>query len=141
MAADLGPKTASPPARVFRTPRWLRWWLGIASVGTALGAAFAVRFEGVGWLAIGLAAFSGVSWVGMLDALLTRVELREDVLVVFRNFRRRIVPRGQIDRVTWAAGGPVSVRLQSGDWVHLPDVGNNQSRANSIRAWIRATRP
>ncbi|MDH3423118.1 MAG: PH domain-containing protein [Gemmatimonadota bacterium] len=95
--------------------------------------------EGVTAYSIGLALLDLLLAVGLTDALTTRVELNDQGLIRVANFRRRFVPRAQIESVTWEGGTGVAIRLTDGSWVRLPDVGNSQARANSIRAWIKRT--
>jgi len=131
--------TAAVASKVFRTPRWLVWLVGVTFVASAVATGLALRLQGASLLGVGLGAFCLFALIGLFDALLTRVELHEDAVVVVRSFRRRTIPRAEIERVTWAWGGPVSLLLVDGSRVHLPDTGNSQSRTNTIRAWLQRT--
>jgi hypothetical protein len=120
---------------VFRTPTWLRASVGVAFILTAGGfllvtARYGLTYgtAGVGLVALFLAA-------GFADALTTRIELGSDALLMVTNFRKRLVPRDDIAFVTWEGGSGVALKLRSGDQIKLPDVGNSQSRTNSIRSW------
>jgi hypothetical protein len=120
----------------FRTPRWLRLVLGGATVGATAGIAVWVYLNGTERAWLGVAGLLALI-VATLDSATTRVTLGRSAIVIVSNFRRRDLPRHEIDSVTWEAGVGVSLKLKGGAWVKLPDVGNSQSRANSIRAWIR----
>ena len=122
---------------IFRSPTWSLWFLGIACLATALGAALLYVTSGVSISSIGLGIVALLTTVGFADGLMTRVELNDEGLTRVANFQRRFIPRAQIDSVTWEAGTGVAIRLTDGSWVRLPDVGNSQARANSIRAWIK----
>ena len=124
---------------IFRSRTWQLWFLGIASLASAIGAGLLHVTEGVSPYSIGLDILAFLMVVGLAEALMTRVELNDEGLIRVANFRRRFVPRAQIDNVTWEAGTGVAIRLTDGSWVRLPDVGNSQARANSIRAWIKRT--
>lgn len=124
---------------IFRSPTWLMRFLGIASLASAVGAGLLHVRAGVTAYSMGLDLVALLMLVGFADALMTRVELNEEGLVRVDRFRRRFVPRAQIDSVKWEAGAGVAIRLIDGSWLGLPDVGNSQARANSIRAWIKRT--
>jgi len=124
---------------IFRSPAWLLWFLGIASLASGVGGGLLFLNEGVSAYSIGLAILAVLMVAGFTDALMTRVELNPEGLVRVANFRRRFIPRAQIDGVTWEGGTGVSIRLTDGSYVRLPDVGNSQARANSIRAWVTGT--
>ena len=76
------------------------------------------------------------------DSILAAVDLESryqlsfwDALIVVSNFRERVVPRTEIESVTWEAGCGVSLKMNDGKWVKLPDYGHNaQGMTNSIRA-------
>jgi beta-lactamase superfamily II metal-dependent hydrolase len=109
------------------------------TIAAASFGAFTYLEEGAStgfWLAVGFALFA---LVGLGDALTTRVALHSDALSITSNFRRRTIPRAEIEHVTWEAGAGVSMQLQGGQWLRLPDVGNSQATTNSIRAWLKRT--
>jgi len=120
----------------FRTPRWLRYGLGAATVAAGAGVTVWIYFLGPGGAWLGIAGVAVLA-ASALDSVTTRVTLDPGALVIVSTFRRRTIARREIDSVTWESGVGVSVKLIDGAWVRLPDVGNSQSRANSIRAWLR----
>lgn len=123
----------------FRTPAWFRSLLGFLCVGTLLGTVVLYRTQGLSASTVGLAGFALLAVLGLADALVTRVEVDEEGLTRVAGFRRQEIPRTDIDRVTWESGTGVSVHLTNGSWVKLPDVGNSQARANSLRSWLKRT--
>ena len=123
----------------FRSPRWLRFLLAFVCLGASVSAVALYRLQGVAASTIGVAGFAVLAVLGLADALLTRVEVDDAGLTRVSGFRRTRIPRADIDRVTWEAGAGVSVRLSSGSWVKLPDVGNSQARANALRGWLKRT--
>ncbi|MDH3208533.1 MAG: PH domain-containing protein, partial [Gemmatimonadota bacterium] len=132
------PKAPGTPV-IFRSPTWLWWLLGLAGLVSGVGTAVLFLREGVTAYSIGLALLDLLLAVGLTDALTTRVELNDEGLIRVANFRSRFVPRAQIESVSWEGGTGVAIRLTNGSWVRLPDVGNSQARANSIRGWIKRT--
>ncbi len=92
------------------------------------------------WTRLSFAAFFALTILAVLELAQRRIELSEDRLSFVVNFRRRSIPRADIDSVTWAKGAGVSLKLTDGTWVHLPEVGpGNQGLTNSIRAWLKRT--
>lgn len=134
---DLAFVVMSEPAKIFRVPRWLLVFLCLIFLATASGGLLLYRTDGLSFASAGLVVFAIFALIGVADSLVTRVELGDDALTLVERFRRRRVLRRDIERVTWEAGVGVSIQLRSGDWVRLPDTGNSQSRANSIRAWLK----
>jgi hypothetical protein len=85
---------------------------------------------------------AGLLWLA--DVFFTRIELRPDTIkiVSIAPFTSRVIPRPQIDSVTWEKGCGASLKLTDGKWVKLPDVtGNAQGLTNTIRAWLKRTMP
>jgi hypothetical protein len=127
----------SEPERVFRVPRWITVFSLGAAVALTIVSVHLYRSEGLSLgfaLAVACAVLAGV---GVADGLTTCVRLYSDSLVVTARFRRRTLPRADLESVTWEGGVGVSLRLKSGQWIKLPDVGNSQSVTNSIRAWLK----
>lgn len=76
--------------------------------------------------------------LGFLDLLTTRIVLKAEGMEVVSHFRRRFIPRADINSVTWERGSGVSLALTSGKWMRLPEIGrNSQAQVNSIRAWLK----
>jgi hypothetical protein len=123
--------------RTFRSPGWLRAALGVASAVLIAGFLFEMHRSGISLSAAGVGAVALFATGGFVDALLTRVELTDDSAVIVANFRKRVVPRAEIESVTWERGCGVGLRLTGDRFAQLPDVGNSQGRANSIRAWLK----
>lgn len=127
----------SDPERIFRSPGWVAIFLAVVAVGLTIASALYYRSEGISLTFALMAAFALLAIVGMADSLTTSVKLYIDSLVITSNFRRRMIPRSELEHVTWEGGVGVSMKMKSGSWVKLPDVGNSQSVTNSIRAWLK----
>lgn len=110
-------------------------------VATALfGVAAAVTFQlrGWNWVSIGMAAAVVFGVAGIVEALVERVVLEADTLMVRRLWGTQRYPIDDIDRVEEAKGVVPAVRLKDGRWVKMPDVSSHFG--NSMRAWLRAHR-
>ena len=77
-----------------------------------------------------------------VDVFFRRIVLHGDsmTIVAFLDFISRTIPRTEIDSVTWERGCGASIKLTSGKWIGLPNVGRNtQGLTNTIRAWLKRT--
>jgi len=122
----------------FRAKHWLKLGtLLVAAVASTLFA-YSILAKGLALQTWTLGAISAIAVAGLVEALVARVSLEERGIRVFSLHRRYFVPRADIESVTWEAGSTVALRLTSGAWVKLPDLGHNtQGIANSIRAWLQ----
>ena len=129
--------TANLPAR-FRAPRWLAVVCFVGAFVLA-GAGFGTYWtEGFSWLEPFGALLSLFCVLGAVDALTTRVELREDSLLVVANLRRRIYPKSSFQKVAWAEGAPPALQLQEGQWLFLPrTLPRGLGPANTLKAWLK----
>ena len=79
--------------------------------------------------------------LGVLDVARRRIVLGRSELRIVSMWSQRVYSRDTIDKVTWEGGVGVSLKLATGGWVRLPELGrNSQSVANTIRAWLKQTR-
>jgi hypothetical protein len=101
----------------------------------AAGAVMTYRQGGWTWVSIGLACGTAFSLAGILEALIFRVQLTDDALVVTDLRGRRRYLKSDITRVEEAKGVPTYIILASGRGVALSPVGS--SMGNSIRAWLK----
>ena len=76
--------------------------------------------------------------VGFVDALITKLEMKDDAAVLRTLKGERIIPRGEIASVSWEAGVGVALKTADGEWVKLPYLGNSQGCTNTIRAWLKS---
>jgi hypothetical protein len=127
----------SEPERVFHPPRWIASFLSVVALALAVATVHFCRSQGLSLEFAVTAALGLLTVLGVADGLTTSVRLYSDSLFMMSKFRRRILPRAELDHVTWEVGVGVSLRLKSGRWVKLPDVGNSQSVTNPIRAWLK----
>lgn len=78
--------------------------------------------------------------LGVAEVASRRLELSDRGIDYVANLRRHSIPRDEIQTVAWARSSGVSVRLNDGRWIHLPEVGrNSESLSNSIKAWLDRT--
>lgn len=106
-----------------------------ACVGAVALVAYTLR--GMDWLAglmVVVATVGGLG--GVAEVFLERVELAPDALILRSLRGTRRIPISDIAQVDAARGAAPAVRLRSGDWINLPDVG--AAFGNAARAWLRA---
>ena len=133
-------KNVSRDEQTFRMPQWLTGFLALMTLLSGAGGIFLVLEQGIDAISLTVAVVGFLLAVGTLDALRTRVTLSGEEIIIVRGFRRRRLFRGHIDSVTWERGTGVSLLLDDGMWVTLPDVGDSKARAASIRAWVERAR-
>ena len=87
------------------------------------------------WISVSLGILLIVCLYGAADSVYSRLELREDALVVRALFSRKVMPKDQIKHVGWEYGCGVTIQFEDGHYDALADFGNAQSVSNAIRAW------
>ena len=125
-----------PRRDVFRTTATLRWLIvGVTMLFAALlGIAFVT---GPPTLFYGFVALTVFGVLGIVETLVTRVELHDDHIVAVAFFTRRMYPRHEVTSVTWAKGSPVSLQIKGTTWAHLPNTGHSSQKVvGAIRAWL-----
>jgi len=124
----------------FTPSPWIKFGTAIASV---VCSAIALTYFHSGGtklrLLVPLAAIAAFSFMGLVDALTTRVVLSEESLTIRRNFRSVTYARESIREASWEGGAPVSILVESRGWVHLPPVGPGPSLVRAIDAWLKRT--
>jgi len=127
-----------------RTLRTAGWLVGASAAAALLffaGLGGALYMRGPGWPAVAFGVLCLVGALGMLDVARRRIVLRRGEVRIVSMWSERVYSRETIDSVTWESGVGVALKLASGDWVRLPELGrNSQSVANTIRAWLKQTR-
>lgn len=101
----------------------------------AAGAVMTYHQSGWSWVSIGLACGAAFSIAAIVEALVFRVQLTDDALVVTDLRGRRRYSKSDITGVEEGKGIPTYIILASGRGVALPPVGS--SIGNSIRAWLK----
>jgi len=125
-----------PRRDVFCTTATLRWLIvGVTMLFAALlGIAFVT---GPPTLFYGFVALTVFGVLGIIETIVTRIELHDDHIAAVAFFVRRTYPRPAITSVTWAKGSPVSLQLNGTTWAHLPNTGHSsQQVVGAIRAWM-----
>ena len=91
------------------------------------------------WSIWGLGMLTLICALALADVFTTRIVLEADALVSVETFRRRVVPKADIESATWESGCGVSIKLKNGAWVKLPSVTkpNAQGQTNALRAWLK----
>ena len=112
-------------------------WIVVASIALfATGAVYMFLYGKSPFTAWGLAGMAVLGVVGLVDWLVTRVELLDDEIVVRTLWSRRSYPRAEIESVYEAKGVPSALVLTGDRIVKMPDIG--PSFGNSVRAWLKS---
>jgi hypothetical protein len=130
-------KTSRHPRRdVFRSTAGLRLVIVIVTTMFVAGLAFSY-FTSRTVLFYSFLGLTALGVLGIVETLVSRVELHDDHITAVALFRRRIYARGDVTSVTWSKGAPVSIQLNGSTWVHLPNTGHSSARVvGAIRAWL-----
>ena len=103
----------------------------------AAGLAFSYATDPTSFMFYGFLGLTVLGGLGIVETLVSRVELRDDHIKVVALFTRRVYARNEVTSVTWAKGSPVSLQLNGTTWVHLPNTGHASTKiAGAIRAWM-----
>lgn len=125
------------PERHYRLSLWLRAFLVLLCGANVFGAYVIIQQQGSrDPVALTVASVAVLLVLGTLDALTKKVSLEGEEIVIVRGFRRRRLFRGHIADVHWKAGHAISLELDDGLRVKLPEVGKGRRRAEQIRAWL-----
>lgn len=100
----------------------------------ATGAFMTYRLQGWTWVSLCLAGMTVLSLAGIVEALVVRVQLTDEALLMTDLRGRRSYPIQGITGVGEGKGVATSIFLADGRVVRLP-VGD--SIGNSIRAWLK----
>lgn len=122
-----------------------RAWLFTSALSAAIlfisGAVFSYRHAGWNWVSIAFAGLSLLGCVGVAELATTRIVLSEHGLETGSMWSRRRYSAGDIVSVTWESGSGVSVKLSTGGWAKVPELGyNSQGLANTLRAWLKRSK-
>lgn len=125
-------------AREFSSPTWFKATVGVLAIAMPGVTALVLKLEGFSFLGLSFAAMSVIGLAGLLEVVVLAVIIDDDELRIRGVTKRRNIPKSEIARVTWEGGCGVSIQLNDGKWVKLPDVGkSSQALTNSIRAWLK----
>jgi hypothetical protein len=120
-----------------RTPAWVGLLLGVVTVGYAFGVAAVWLERGSSLVVAGMLGLAAFLLVGLVDALITRFEMREEVATLRSLRGSRAIRRGMIAKVGWERGVGVHLHLIDGATIKLPYLGSSVDCTNSIRAWLK----
>jgi len=133
----------APRRDVFRYTSLLRSLVGLSLLIGLAGLGYEIRKspdERSRFNLFGFLGFSALSTVGVCGTLRGRIELREREVRVVELVGHRSYPRDRVIDVSFAKGCPVSLKLNDGSWVNLPDTGHSSRKvAGAVRAWLNET--
>jgi hypothetical protein len=107
----------------------------------AIGFVFTYRQHGWSWVSLAFAGMTLVGLGGIVEVATSRIALHDDVLECGALWSRRRYRVDDIASVSWEKGGGVFLRLESGGFGKLPELGyNSQGLTNTLRAWLKRRR-
>jgi hypothetical protein len=123
--------------RTIRTAPWLLLLIVVVTALFAVGALTTVQDAGWGLAAIGLVALALLGLIALFESVSARIVLSDDGIRVVSFWITRVYAAAEIGSVRWEGGSGVALKLASGAWVKLPELGrDSQSIVNIIRAWL-----
>lgn len=126
---------------MLRPRLWVVSLVLLAETAFAAGAVFSYDDSGWTWTSLAFAGLSLLGGVALAEVASTRIVLSETTLEAGSVLSRHRYPVADIASVTWQGGAGVAVKLSSGGWAKLPDLGyNSQGLANTLRAWLERVR-
>jgi hypothetical protein len=124
--------------RVFRASPLYLAYLGLQAALLGGATWLLWRQGGWDWLTITLALVTVViGGGGLAEAWRTRIDLRDDALVITTLWGIRHIARRDIATVRAERGSPPAVQLTDGSWVRLPSLGKQVARA--VGAWLTSS--
>jgi hypothetical protein len=109
-----------------------------AALLIATGAVVAYRSEGLTLLTAGLMALAVLGMLGIVEAATTRIVLTDEDVETGSVWSRRRYRAADVASVAWEGGAGVALKLTSGGWAKLPEMGyNSLGLANTLRAWVK----
>jgi hypothetical protein len=133
-------KASVTQVKEIRGPRWPAAVSTAGALVLGISGVGAWWTEGLSWSVLLGCALSLLCILGAIDTLTTRVELREDSILIVANLRARVYPKSSFVKVAWAEGAPAALQLQEGNWVFLPKaLPVGLGPANTLKAWLKAS--
>lgn len=116
------------------------WFFAIVGLGELVSTGAAVVLfvqNGLDWWTMTAVAVAVMFNLGLIDLVVSRIELTPDTLRVVELFRSRSVAKRDIVTAK-RDGGSLFLQLQDGRWFAVPDTGKNTlGTLNTIRAWLK----
>ncbi len=114
------------------------WFVSSVAAATLLFTAGALRLQPAGGVSFFLlASLAVLGGLALVDLALTRVTLAMDDLEIVTAWSRRRYRVDEIQSVKWERGARVALKLTSGSWVKLPELGrDSQALAHTLRRWV-----
>lgn len=121
------------PNKIFRYPRWV---VGIALFSTC-ACIFGTLQMYPSTLSLGLGTLALIFMIGLLDTIITHVQLTPEKLIIKTLFKHHTVEKSNIAKASWAKSCPAIIELTSGQLLKLPPINDSLSVTNSIRTWLK----
>ena len=114
-------------------------WISVILVASMLGTYFTYGSDENWFVPWFFAGFAVLSLAALFETLTEFLVLDAHELRFRKSFRTVKIPKADISQVTWTKGDGASLKLVSGKWVMVPDMGyDSQGLTNSIRAWTKS---
>ena len=119
-------------------------WLVVSAVSSGLlfvtAAVCMYQLEGWSYTSVGLALCSMISVGAIAELAMSRIAFVGETMQVANLWSVRSFRRDEIRSVKWEGGVGVSIEVENGKWLNLPDFGlNSQGVVNTVRAWLKKT--
>ena len=122
----------------FRVVPWIRIMILVTTSGSITAAVYYFRHEGLTWMTAFFVGFSIIGVAGIVESVSSYIRLEDSEIRFRQTLGKTAISKNDIRSVTWEAGCGVSLLLNDGTWVKLPDLGQNSlGLTNSIRSWLK----
>jgi hypothetical protein len=121
-----------------RPKPWILIAVATAAAMFVVGFVFTYTQSGWSWVSLTFAGMTLLGIGGVIEVATSRVSLYDDALECGTIWSRRCHPVADIASVSWEKGGGVFLKLKSGGFAQLPELGyNSQGLTNTVRAWLK----
>jgi hypothetical protein len=124
--------------QALRPKRWILIAVATAAAIFVIGFVFTYTQNGWSWVSLIFAGMTLLGIGGVIEVATSRVSLHDDALECGTIWSRRRHRVADIASVSWEKGGGVFLKLKSGGFAPLPELGyNSQGLTNTVRAWLK----
>lgn len=123
----------------FRTRPLRILWISAIPIGSVVAIYFAYGTSEDWFVPWFFGGFFLLGIAALFETLTEYVVLGANELRFRKSFRTVRIQKADITQITWTKGGGVSLKLGSGRWGMVPDMGHDtQGLTNSLRAWMKS---
>ena len=126
------------PEKVFRPSKKSILFFSAIPVGSLILSVVYILSDPYTWVALFFYAFTLLRIGGLYELMTTKLVLYPSSIHFAHEFKKRIIGKKEIERVTWEKGCGASLLLKDGTWIKIPTPGTtNMGICNTIRAWLK----